>query len=149
MIFYLSNQYYSVIGHEGILCFLPLCGKFWNAIEVYCQKDCIYIDPHGAAILVPGMDEDELPFNICGFIDNTVNLILVPYSGQAGDFEGALHWPQYILVQESVYSGHKKVHGHKMETVFFPAHLAWAPALVQFWLDRMIAVNFFLYLIDS
>jgi hypothetical protein len=118
MIFYLSNQSSSIIGHKGILCFLPLCGEFWNAIEVYCQKDYFYIDHHGAAILVPGMD--ELTFNICGFIDNMVNLILVPYSGPAGDFEGALHRPQYILVQESVFSGHKKVHGHKMETVFFP-----------------------------
>jgi hypothetical protein len=26
--------------------------------------------------------------------------------------------PQYIYVQKSIYSGYKKVHGHKMETVF-------------------------------
>jgi hypothetical protein len=63
---------------------------------------------------------NELPFNICGFIDGTIDPILVPFSGPAGDYEGAPHLPQYILAQELVYSGYKKLHGHKMETVFFP-----------------------------
>jgi hypothetical protein len=115
---YLDNQCYIIIGHEGIFRFLPFIGKFWNAIKAYCQKNRLYIDHHGRAILVPGLD--KLPFNICGFIDDRVNLILVPYSGPAGDTEGAPCWLQYILAQESVYSGHEKVHGHKMETVFFP-----------------------------
>jgi hypothetical protein len=37
MIFYLDNRYYSIIGHEGILCFLPFFGKYWNAINRGCN----------------------------------------------------------------------------------------------------------------
>jgi len=39
------------------------------------------------ATLVPSLT--ELPFNICGFIDDTIDPILVPFSGPAGDYEGA------------------------------------------------------------
>jgi hypothetical protein len=95
-----------------------LFGEFQDAIEAYCQKDRLYFDHQGNATLVPGLA--ELPFNICGFIDDTIDPILVPFSGLAGNFEGAPRRPQYILAQESVYTGYKKLHGHKMETVFFP-----------------------------
>ena len=62
----------------------------------------------------------ELPFSICGFINNTIDQNLVPFSCPAGDYEGAPRQAQYIYAQESVYSGYEKVHGHKIETVFFP-----------------------------
>jgi hypothetical protein len=78
----------------------------------------LYFDHQDNGILVPGLN--ELPFNICGFIDDTIDPILVPFSGPAGDYEGAPCRPQYLLAQESVYTGYKKLHGHKMETVFFP-----------------------------
>jgi hypothetical protein len=118
LMLYLDMRYASIIGHKGILQFLPLFGEFRDAIEAYCQKDRLYFDHQGNATLVPGLA--ELPFNICGFIDDTIDPILVPFSGPAGDFEGAPRRPQYILAQESVYTGYKKLHGHKMETVFFP-----------------------------
>jgi hypothetical protein len=118
MMLYLDMRYGSIIGHEGILRFLPLFGEFRNAIEKYCQKDRLYYDHEGNGTLVPGLN--ELPFNICAFIDGTIDPILVPFSGPAGDYEGAPRRPQFILAQESVYSGYKKMHGHKMETVFFP-----------------------------
>ena len=118
LMLYLDMRYASIIGHEGILRFLPLFGEFRDAIEAYCQKDWLYIDFQGNATLVPGLT--ELPFNICGFIDDTIDPILVPFSGPDGDYEGAPRRPQYILAQESVYTGYKKMHGHKMETVFFP-----------------------------
>ena len=87
---YLDMCYATIIGHEGILRFLPLFGEFRDAIEACCQKDWLYIDHQGNATLVPGLT--ELPFNICGFIDDP-----------AGDYEGAPRQPQYILAQESLY----------------------------------------------
>jgi len=118
LMLYLDMHYASIIGHEGILRFLPLFGEFRDATEAYCQKDLLYIHHQGNATLIPGLT--ELPLNICGFIDDTIGPILVPFSGLAGDYEGAPRQPQYILAQESVYTGYKKLHGHKMETVFFP-----------------------------
>jgi hypothetical protein len=75
---YLDMRYGSIIGHEGILRFLPLFGEFRDAIEAYFQKNRLYFDHQGNATLAPGLN--ELPFNICGFIDNTIDLILVPFS---------------------------------------------------------------------
>jgi hypothetical protein len=40
--YYLDNRYACIIGHEGILHFLPLFGEFCDAIEHYCQKDQLY-----------------------------------------------------------------------------------------------------------
>jgi hypothetical protein len=90
LMLYLDMCYATIIGHEGILRFLPLFGEFRDAIEACCQKDWLYIDHQGNATLVPGLT--ELPFNICGFIDDP-----------AGDYEGAPRQPQYILAQESLY----------------------------------------------
>jgi hypothetical protein len=118
MMLYLDMRYASIIGHKRILWYLPLFGEFRDAIEAFFQKDRLYFDHQGNGILVPSLN--ELPFNICGFIDGTIDPILVPFSCPAGDHEGAPCRPQYILAQESVYSGYKKMHGHKMETVFFP-----------------------------
>ena len=84
---YLNSRYASILGHQGILRYLPLFGEFRDAIEKYCQKDRLYYDHRDNATLVPGLS--ELPFNICGFIDNTINQILVQFSGPAGDYKGA------------------------------------------------------------
>ena len=46
-----------------------------DAIEAYCQKDCLYVNHQGNQTLVPGLN--ELPFSICGFIDDTIDSILV------------------------------------------------------------------------
>ncbi len=122
MMLYLDMHYASIIRHKGILWFLPLFGEFRDAIEAYCQKDRLYFNHQGNGTLIPGLN--ELPFNICGFIDGMIDPILIPFSGLAGDYKGAPFWLQYIFAQESVYTGYKKMHGHKMETVFFPNRIS-------------------------
>jgi hypothetical protein len=117
MMLYLDRRYASILGHKGIFHYLPLFGEFQDAIEAYCQEDGLYIDHQGNQTLVPGLN--KLPFSICGFVDNTIDSILVLFSGPDGDYKGAPCRPQYIYAQESMYSGYKKMHGHKMETVFF------------------------------
>ncbi len=74
--------------------------------------------PKGNALFIPGLD--ALPYNIFGWIDDSIDRVQVPYSGPDGDYEGAPRQAQYIDAQESVYSGWKKVHGIKVETVFLP-----------------------------
>ena len=118
LMFYLDHRYFSIIGHEGILRFLPQFREFRDAIERYCQKDRLYVDHQNNEVWVPGLV--ELPYNICGFIDGTCDRILVPFSGPAGDFDGAPRREQYILGQESMYSGNKKCHAHTCETLLFP-----------------------------
>jgi hypothetical protein len=54
------------------------------------------------------------------FIDGTCDEIPVPWSGPDGDYEGAPQRQQYIIGQESMYSGYKKKHCELMQTMMFP-----------------------------
>ena len=118
MLFYLDNRYRDIIRHQGLLRFLPDFARFRNAIEDYVRKDRWYHDNDGSSRWVPGID--RLPFNIFGFIDDSIDKIRVPFSGPAGHFEGAPRRAEYINAQESVYSGWKKLHGIKVETIYLP-----------------------------
>ena len=44
LMLYLDMRYASIIGHKGILQFLPLFGGFRDAIEAYCQNDRLNFD---------------------------------------------------------------------------------------------------------
>jgi hypothetical protein len=118
LIFYLDLRYRNIVGHVGLLRFLPQFEQFRDAIQRFCQKDRWYHDPQGNATFIPGLD--ALPYNIFGWIDDSIDRVQVPYSGLDGDYEGAPRRVQYIDAQESVYSRWKKLHGIKVETVFLP-----------------------------
>ncbi len=77
----------------------------------------MYHDHQGNVTFIP--DLTELPYNIFGFIDDSIDRVYVPFLGPDGDYEGAPRRVQYIDAQETVYSGWKK-HGIKVETVFLP-----------------------------
>ncbi len=98
--------------------FLPQFEQFRDAIQKFCQKDRWYHDHQGNTTFIPGLD--ALPYNIFGWINDSIDRVQVPYSGPDGDYEGAPRQAQYIDAQESVYSGWKKLHGIKVETVFLP-----------------------------
>ena len=118
IIFYLDLRYRNIVGHVGLLRFLPQFERFRDAIQQYCQKDRWYHDHQGNVTWVPGLE--KLPYNIFGWIDGTIDKVLVPFSGPDGDYDGAPRRAQYIDAQESVYSGWKKLHGIKLETVLLP-----------------------------
>jgi len=115
---YHDLRYRNIVGHAGLLRFLPQFGYFRDKIEEYCQKDQWYHDHQGNVTCVPGLE--KLPYNIFGWIDDSVDQICVPFSGPESDFIGAPRRVQYIDSQESVYSGWKSLHGFKVETVLLP-----------------------------
>ena len=117
-ILYLDLRYRNIVGHQGLLRFLPQFTTFRDAIERYCQKDRVYLDHHGNTTIVPGLD--CLPFNLFGWLDDSVDTACIPFSGPLGDYEGAPRRAQYMDAQESIYSGYKHVHGVKVETIFLP-----------------------------
>jgi len=118
LIFYLDLRYRSIVGHVGLMHFLPQFEQFRDAIQRFCQKDRWYHDHQGNATFIPGLD--ALPDNIFGWIDDSIDRVQVPYAGPDGDYKGAPRRAQYIDAQESVYSRWKKLHGIKVETVFLP-----------------------------
>jgi hypothetical protein len=115
---YLYLHYCNIVGHVGLLQFLPQLGYFRDKIEEYCQKDWWYHNHQGNITWVPRLE--TLPYNIFGWIDDSIYQIGVPFLGPAGNFIGAPRRVQYIDAQESVYSGWKKLHGIKVEIVLLP-----------------------------
>ena len=49
-------------------------------------------------------------FNIVGLFDCRNQRTLVPGAGPAGDYVGAPRYPDADLMQQSVYTGYKKLH---------------------------------------
>jgi hypothetical protein len=73
---YLDLCYSNIVGHVGLLQFLHQFGYFRDKIEEYCQKDQWYHDHQGKVTWVPGLE--NLPYNIFGWIDDSINQIGVP-----------------------------------------------------------------------
>mmetsp|Transcript_21584 Transcript_21584/g.33391 ORF Transcript_21584/g.33391 Transcript_21584/m.33391 type:complete len:504 (+) Transcript_21584:121-1632(+) len=120
ILFYLDERYKNIIGHQGLLRFVDDFPRFYTAIQQKVQQSYVH-------------DEDEhnntheetsglafLPFDIFGFIDCSIDRINRPFSGPAGDYEGAGRKPEYPAAQRAFYTGFKKLHGIKVETVFLP-----------------------------
>lgn len=84
---YLDLRYRNIVGHAGLLRFLPQFGYIRDKIEEFCQKDRWYQDHQGNVTWMPGLE--KLPYNIFGWIDDSVDQICVPFSCPEGDFIGA------------------------------------------------------------
>jgi hypothetical protein len=115
---YLDLCYHNIVSHVGLLQFLPQCGYFRDKIEEYCQKNWWYHNHQGNITWVPGLEKS--PYNIFGWIDDSIDQISVPFLGPAGNDIGAPCQVQYVNAQELVYSGWKSLHGIKVETVLLP-----------------------------
>ena len=56
LIFYLDLRYRSIVGHVGLMRFLPQFEQFRDAIQRFCQKDRWYHDQQGNTTFIPGLD---------------------------------------------------------------------------------------------
>ena len=71
---------------------------------------------------------DDVPFTIFGFIDNTMHAMCRPGGGSITGGVQAERVPK--LVQQAWWTGWKKLHGLKMQTVFLPNGMdfeVWGP----------------------
>lgn len=118
MLRYLDDRYEDIIGHQGLTRFLDDFPLFNQAIEEFVQRDRVRERVNGDWVTVEGID--FLPFDIFGFLDDSIDQCSVPFSGPRGDYEGAARREEYADAQRSVYSGYKHFHGIKVETVFLP-----------------------------
>ena len=53
-------------------------------------------------------------------MDDSIYQTSKPFSGPRGDYLGAARKAEYEETQRAVYTGYKKIHGLKVETVFLP-----------------------------
>ena len=115
---YLDGRYKSIIGHQGLSRFVGDFPRFNRAIQRYVKRDRFRELPDGTMTLVPGIN--FLPWDVFGFIDDSIDRISTPFSGPRGDYEGAGRKAEYADSQQAFYSGYIKDHGLKVETVFLP-----------------------------
>jgi len=118
ILFYLDNRYRDIIGHQGLLRFLDDFPRFFDSIQQRVMQDDIRHNIDGTTVEIEGLN--FLPFDIFGFIDCSIDRICRPFSGPDGDYAGAPRKEQYARTQRAFYTGYKKCHGIKVETVLLP-----------------------------
>lgn len=117
---YLDERYARTISHQKLEDDVDQFPEFYDAISNFMQKDTHKFHAGGAG---NGIEMDGLnfcPFPIFGFIDCSIDKVCRPHSGPAGDYVGAPRKPNEDIYQRSVYSGYKKFHGIKVETILLP-----------------------------
>ena len=103
MLRYIDDRYEDIIGHQGLTRFLRDFARFNRAIERFVQKDCQRELSDGAFEIVWGLE--FLPFDIFGFIDNSIGRISTPFSGLQEDYASSAQRAQYANTQRAFYSG--------------------------------------------
>ncbi|EJK74740.1 hypothetical protein THAOC_03560 [Thalassiosira oceanica] len=97
---------------------------FYTQIERYCQRALDYYDINGTLTHI-NVGLIYLPFIIFGFIDCSVFRVYRPFSSTVNQFyAGSQRNPRYHDAQRAVYTGWKKFHGIKIETVMLPNGLS-------------------------
>jgi hypothetical protein len=97
MLKYLDERYANIIGHQGLARFGDDFPRFRGAIEMYVQHDHRRELVDGTMTIVPGLN--FMPWDVFGFIDDTIDEILTPFSGPRGDYEGAARKSDYTDAQ--------------------------------------------------
>ena len=120
---YLDEKYEPILGYSGLQRFVNQFPEFNQAIEKECQRpkrrELVVPDENGNTwVEIPGLL--HLPFDIIGFIDDSIDRCSTPMSGPRGDYEGAARKAEYQDAQQAFYTGYKKHHGIKVEEIHLP-----------------------------
>lgn len=121
---YIDERYASTLGFAGLQRFVNKFPEFNRAIEKECQRtkkrQLVEPDENGNDwVFIPGLK--HLPFDVIGFIDDSIDRCSTPMSGPRGDYEGAARKAEYQATQQQAfYTGYKKLHGIKVEEIHLP-----------------------------
>jgi hypothetical protein len=116
MLKYLNQRYINIIGHQGLARYVDEFPAYRCMIQQYVQRNHQRELIDGTMMIVPGIN--FMPWDIFGFIDDTIDRILTPFSGPCGNYEGAAHRAEYADAQQAFYSDYVKDHRIKVETIF-------------------------------
>lgn len=115
---YVAHCYRNIIRHQGLARYLNEFPRFHRAIQNFCTTPREYQDLNGDWGWLTGLA--YLPLDIIGFIDNSIDRTCVPLSGPREDCVGAARNADYDEMQRAFYTGYKKYHGIKYESILLP-----------------------------
>ena len=115
---YLDTRYEDTIGNQVLHRFVDDFPRFYNAFNSFVQKTSTRHHNDGTATDHLGLR--FMPFDMFGLIDCSIYRINRPFSGPDGDYIGAPRKENYFNAQRSVYTGYKKCHGIKVQTIMLP-----------------------------
>jgi hypothetical protein len=100
-------------------------------IEDYVQRDHQRELIDGMITIIPGIN--FLPWDVFGFIDDSIDRICTTLSGPRGDYEGAARKEEYADSQQAIFTVYIHAHGIKVETMFLPNGLCTLFGSVSAW----------------
>jgi hypothetical protein len=118
MLKYLDQSYVNIVSHQGLTCFIDNFTCFRPTIQEYIQRDHQRELVNGTMTI--GFGINFMPWELFGFIDDSIDQISTPFSGPRGDYDGAARKAKYANAQQAFYSGYVKDHRIKEETSFLP-----------------------------
>ncbi len=107
----------SVVGHQGLAHYVDNFLSYRCMIQQYVQHNHQRELIDRMMTIVPGIN--FMPCVVFGFIDDSIDQILTPFSGPRGNYEGAAHKAEYADAQQAFYSSYIKNHKIKVEIIFF------------------------------
>jgi len=105
--------YPAIIGFDAILSYVENFPQYADAIEEAAAEERIRLNGAGDANIYPGVAFAPNEFDIVGLFDCRNQRTLIPGTGPAAGHDGAPRHDGADIMQQAVYSGHKKVHGVK------------------------------------
>ena len=118
LLLYVDRRYERIIGHQGLSRFVRQFPAFNEAIEAYLARDFNRQNLDSSWLTFDGLS--FLPMDVFGFLDCTIDPVCQPFSGPRGDYDGAARKREWPEAQRALYTGYKKHHGIKMETLLLP-----------------------------
>ena len=118
IIFYLDSRYQDTLGNQMLHRFVDRFPEFYNKITTLVKKTSRHHHNDNTSSDHTGLN--FLPFRIFGLIDCSIYRINRPLSGPDGDYIGAPRKEDYPIAQRAVYTGYKKCHGIKVQTIYLP-----------------------------
>jgi len=112
-----SLVYPTILGLEGMANYAPNFPAMASAVESKCGDARVRYNNEGGVAVYRGVAFQDGAFDIVGLFDCRNQRTLVPGAGPTGDYVGAPRYPDADLMQQSVYTGYKKLHGIKNLTV--------------------------------
>ena len=101
MLHYINDRYEDIIGNQGLTRYVCEFKRYHKTIEQFFQWERHVEQLDGLYDIIPGLE--FLPWDVFGFIDDSIYKISKPFSGPRGDYVGAAQKEEFDKSQRALY----------------------------------------------